>query len=100
MKDQNHRYFSEKQRKLEEERRRDNQTLEELIAEINQTVNKVVGESDEESEYIQDEKVTSELKAYVNRYADENCSKTANNARPAPQKRAKLAEPEKQEEKS
>lgn len=84
MKDQNHRYFSEKQRKLEEERRRDNQSLEELIAEINQTVNKVVGESDEESEYIQDEKVSSELKAYVKRYADENCSKTANNARPAP----------------
>ena len=100
VKDQNHRYFSEKQRKLQDERRRDNQSLEELIYEINQTVNKVIGETDEESEYIHDERVSSELKAYIKRFNNENCSKAANNARPAPQKRAKLQEPEKQEEKT
>ncbi len=47
---------------LDETRKKDKQSLEELIAEINSTVNKVVGDTDEESEYIEEEKLPHEYR--------------------------------------
>ena len=40
---------------LEESRKKDKFTLEELILEINSTVNKIVGESDNISDYAEEE---------------------------------------------
>ena len=63
--EQNKQYFSQKQRMLEEQRRHDDASLEDLIREINSTVNKVVGNSDEESEYIEDEKYPEEIREQI-----------------------------------
>lgn len=65
--EQNRQYFAQKKRQVEEERKRDNTKLEDLIAEINATVNKVVGDSDEESEYIEEEKLPYDYKQFRER---------------------------------
>lgn len=66
--EQNRQYFTQKKRMIEEQCKRDNLRLEDLIAEINSTVNKVMGDSDIESEYIEEEKQNE----YKKRYRDEN----------------------------
>ena len=55
--EQNKLYFSNKRRQEEEAKRNETTNLEDLIREINSTVNKVVGNSDEESEYLEEVKV-------------------------------------------
>ncbi len=46
-----------------EEQRKNDESLEDLIREINSTVNKVVGKnSDDESEYIEEEKYPEEIR--------------------------------------
>ena len=58
--EQNKIYFSNKRRSEEDARKNETTNLEDLIREINSTVNKVVGNSDEESEYLEEVKVPSE----------------------------------------
>lgn len=48
--EQNNLYFSEILKKVEDESKKNNQTLEELIIEINSTVNKVICNTEEENE--------------------------------------------------
>ena len=63
--EQNKQYFASKKKQVEDQRRRDNVKLEDLIqmcvAQINSTVNKVVGDSGDESEYIEEAKVPHEI---------------------------------------
>lgn len=63
--EQNKQYFANKKKAVEDQRKRDNLKLEDLIqmcvAQINSTVNKVVGGSGDESEYIEEAKVPHEI---------------------------------------
>jgi len=59
-------------------RKWENLKLEDLIAQINSTVHRVMGESGEESEYIEEKKAPPVVNEYRKRYRDENNSRIAN----------------------
>lgn len=74
--EQNKQYFSQKKKMIEETRKKENLKLEDLIAQINSCVHKVVGESGDESEYIEEQKIQAPIASeYRKRYREENHSR-------------------------
>lgn len=74
--EQNKQYFSQKKKMIEETRKKENLKLEDLIAQINSCVHKVVGESGDESEYIEEQKIQAPIASeYWKRYREENHSR-------------------------
>lgn len=56
---------------IEDMRKKDNLKLEDLIAQINSTVHKVIGESGDESEYVEEQKAAPVINEYRKRYREE-----------------------------
>lgn len=56
MLEQNKIYFSQKKKMIDDIRKKENLKLDDLIAQINSTVHRVIGESGDESELIEEHK--------------------------------------------